>query len=126
MERDLDQHITILGWLHIAGSLLFLCVGVFVFVFFAGLGVAAEDPEAVRVLGVVGLSVGLFLVLLGLPGLVAGYGLLQRKPWARMLAIVLGVLNLANVPVGTIVGAYTLWILLDEDAVHHFAGRQMA
>jgi hypothetical protein len=43
--------------------------------------------------------------------LVAGYGLLTRKPWGRVLAIVLGVLALFKFPVGTALGIYTLWVL---------------
>ena len=47
------------------------------------------------------------MALLGLPGLLAGYGLLTRKPWARILAIVVGILSLLNFPVGTAIGLYT-------------------
>jgi predicted nucleic acid-binding Zn ribbon protein len=45
-------------------------------------------------------------------GFIAGWGLLQREPWARVLAIVLGFLSLFNIPFGTAVGIYTLWVLL--------------
>ena len=69
-----------------------------------------------RILGIIGFSVGALLVVLGGPGLAAGYGLLHRKPWARMLALVLGILNLVNIPIGTVMGVYTLWVLLDDRA----------
>lgn len=49
-------------------------------------------------------------------GLAAGIGLLQRQPWARMLAIVLGFISLVDVPFGTALGAYTLWVLLSGNA----------
>jgi len=55
--------------------------------------------------------VGLLMAALGLPGLLAGYGLLTRKPWARVLAIVVGILSLLNFPIGTAIGIYTLWVL---------------
>lgn len=42
---------------------------------------------------------------------VAGYGLLSRRPWARVLAIVLAILALLKFPVGTALGIYTLWVL---------------
>jgi hypothetical protein len=54
------------------------------------------------------------MALLGLPGLLAGYGLLTRKPWARILAIVVGILSLLNFPIGTAIGLYTQWALSDE------------
>src|SRR5207248_105794 len=46
-------------------------------------------------------------------GFLAGWGLLNRQPWARMLAIVLGVISLFfHIPFGTALGIYTLWVLL--------------
>ncbi len=50
-------------------------------------------------------------VLLAVLGFAAGYGLLERRPWARPLAIVLAVLALFHLPVGTALGIYTLWAL---------------
>lgn len=40
---------------------------------------------------------GGFLILISIPGIVAGIGLLKYKSWARILAIILGVLNLESV-----------------------------
>ena len=45
-------------------------------------------------------------------GFFAGWGLLQRESWARILALVVGFLALLNVPLGTALGIYTLWVLL--------------
>jgi hypothetical protein len=45
-------------------------------------------------------------------GIIAGYGLIQREPWARMLAIIMGVISLLEMPFGTALGIYTLWVLL--------------
>jgi hypothetical protein len=42
----------------------------------------------------------------------AGWGLLQRESWARMLTLVLAFLALFNIPFGTGLGIYTLWVLL--------------
>jgi len=48
--------------------------------------------------------------------LIAGYGLLEREPWARTVALVVGVISLLNVPLGTALGIYTLWVLLPAEA----------
>ncbi len=45
-------------------------------------------------------------------GLVTGWGLLQREPWARTLAIVMACMNLVFMPFGMMLGLYTLWVLL--------------
>lgn len=62
-------------------------------------------------LGLIGFISGIW-ALTGLAGLVAGWGLLDRQPWARMLAIVLGCIALIHLPFGTALGIYTLWVLL--------------
>ena len=46
----------------------------------------------------------------------AGYGLLERESWARLLALVLGFVSLFNVPLGTALGIYTFWVLLPSHA----------
>jgi hypothetical protein len=46
-------------------------------------------------------------------GFLAGWGLLQKEPWARTIAIVLAFISLfTNIPVGTAMGVYTMWVLL--------------
>jgi len=62
----------------------------------------------------------LVFIATGVLGLAAGWGLLQRESWARMLAIVLGVLNLLDPPFGTSVGIYTLWVLLPGDSEREY------
>jgi hypothetical protein len=120
---ELQQHITMLGWLYIVGHAIFLVIGAFVVALLIGVGVATGDSEARAVLGVVGTSIGLLLAALGIPGLVAGYGLLARKIWARLLAIVVGILGLVNFPFGTAIGLYTLWVLTQPAAIDYFSSQ---
>jgi hypothetical protein len=56
--------------------------------------------------------VAIFILAKAACGFIAGWGLLQREPWARVIALVLGFLSLFNIPFGTAVGVYTLWVLL--------------
>jgi hypothetical protein len=112
--------VTILGWLYIIGHAIFVVLGMFLFILLTGIGLAVPDPDARLVLPVVGTAVGWLLILLSLPGLIAGYGLLTAKPWARVLALVIGILNLVNVPIGTIIGAYACWVLLQQPTREYF------
>jgi hypothetical protein len=62
-----------------------------------------------------------FLFLIGaVLGLIAGWGLLQHEVWARMLAIIIGVLNLFDAPFGTALGIYTLWVLVPADSEREY------
>jgi len=59
------------------------------------------------------IGVGVFSIAKAAVGLVAGWGLLNRQPWARPLAIALGFVSLFfHIPFGTALGVYTLWVLL--------------
>ena len=120
-ENDIQQHVSILGWLLIIGNAVFLVIGLFVFTLLTGLAATVPDPQARAILPLVGTAVGLLLSVLSLPGLMAGYGLLARKPWARVLAIVVSVLGLLNFPVGTAIGLYALWVLLQTRTEVYFA-----
>lgn len=57
------------------------------------------------------------VVIKAFAGFVAGWGLLQREPWARTVAVVLAFPSLFfNVPFGTALGIYTLWVLLPAES----------
>ena len=51
------------------------------------------------------------LVRAGL-ALVAGWGLLEHTQWGRIVAIVAGILSLLKIPFGTVLGIWTLVVLL--------------
>ena len=52
------------------------------------------------------------ILIKGAAGFIAGWGLLQREPWARAVTLVIGFISLFNVPIGTALGIYTHWVLL--------------
>jgi zinc-ribbon domain/Predicted membrane protein (DUF2127) len=56
--------------------------------------------------------IGLWVAVFAALELIVGWGLLDRRPWARILALVLGFLALLRFPFGTALGIYTLWVLL--------------
>lgn len=119
-ERQMGQHVQILGWLHILGGAMFLAIGALVFFLLTGISVATGDAEALAVLSVVATGIAGFLALLALPGIVAGMGLLYRKNWARILAVVVAILNIVNFPIGTVMGLYTMWVLFQATAIDYF------
>ena len=60
-----------------------------------------------------------FLVIAGV-GIAAGSGLLMRQSWARMLTIVFGAISLIDIPLGTALGIYTLWVLLPAESEQEY------
>ena len=124
----MQTHVKVVGALFIVFSALgiLLAVGVGAIFGMAGMAGAAADSEdaalAIPILGITGGLVTLFLLVLSLPGLATGIGLLMFKPWARILGIVLSALQLLGFPVGTAIGIYSLWVLLNKDTERLFAG----
>jgi len=45
---------------------------------------------------------------------------MQRDSWARILAIVMAFIALFNVPFGTAIGVYTLWVLLPRESEREY------
>ena len=113
------SHVRLLGILWLASAVIHMIPGFFLVAFFRhGMILPPDTPVFVN-----GLMHFIGLAFLGgaVLSLMAGWGLLERQPWARMLAIVLGVLHLINVPFGTALGAYTLWVLLPAESEVEYA-----
>ena len=124
----MDLHIKVVAAFHIILGILGLMVSVMIALIFGGAAgiismAATDDPDAllaVPIVGLVGSMLVLLIFTLSIPGIIAGIGLLKRRPWARILTIVLSVLNLINIPFGTLLGIYGLWVLLAEDTARLF------
>jgi hypothetical protein len=80
-----------------------------------------DAAVALPLIGVIGSALFVFILLLSLPGVVVGIGLLKFSPWARIAGIVLSALNLISIPFGTLLGIYGLWVLLNKETEALFA-----
>jgi len=119
-EQDFKLHVTVVGWLHVLESIIYIGIAAISIVLFCWIGVATQDPQALGILSVVGFAGAALFLLFGVPVALAGWGLLTRKSWSRVLAMVLAILGLFLFPIGTIVGIYVLWVLTSEPAGAYF------
>jgi uncharacterized membrane protein (DUF2068 family) len=126
----MQTHVKVLGVLYLAVSAFFLVGALFLILAAggaAGIVGASAEPEdaaiAIPIIGIAGTALAMFLAVFAIPGLVTGWGLLQLKPWARIVGIVLSAISLINIPIGTVVGIYGLWVLLNKDTELLFDGR---
>jgi len=123
----MDTHVRVLGALNIVLGALSALAGVALLLLFGGvagiIGVSAKEPAAlvaIPLLGLIGTFLCVLLLVLSLPAILTGYGLLKYRPWARILGIVLSAINLINVPIGTVLGIYGLWVLLNAETERLF------
>jgi len=116
----MSKHITAVGALHIGFAIMGIVSGIIIFLILSSIGLFIEDIEAQSILSLIGSSIGIFLIVVSVPGLVAGIGLLYLKNWARILTLIISVLDLFNIPLGTLLGIYSIWVLVQEDTIKIF------
>jgi hypothetical protein len=123
----MQQNVKILAILHIVLGGLGVLAALIMMAVFGGLAglvnFADRSQDAAvgsAVLGVVGGVITLFILLVSLPGLIAGIGLLSFQPWARILTIILSILELPGIPLYTALGIYGLWVLLSAEGTTLF------
>ena len=124
--NPMQTHVKVLAILHIVFGALGVLGGILVFALMGGVAGIIHldhDPDAAAViplLGGIGAIVMVFLFLASIPGIIGGVGLLSCQPWARILIIVLSVLELISIPFGTAIGIYGLWVLLTKEGAQLF------
>jgi len=120
-DSKMRKHVTVVGAIHIGFGLLGLicALAVFFLLNFAKGFVSGEEIPTI-VLGFLAASLPLLIGFLSTLGLVGGIGLIALKSWARYLIIVVAALGCLNIPIGTLKGVYSLWVLLQDDAIKLF------
>jgi serine/threonine protein kinase len=118
----MEKHVSIVSALRIGFGIMGVLIAIIVFAVLVGGGRLSDDPEVIRITSIVGRAVGVFLIIVSVPGIICGVGLLKRKGWARILALILAVPDLVtSIPIGPIIGIYTFWVLLNKETVQLFA-----
>jgi hypothetical protein len=117
----MDTHVKVLGFIYIIAGSILVVLGLALLGIVGGSGLISGDRQAIFVTGVVGTALAAFFIILSVPSIIAGIGLLKRREWARILTIILGVFHLFGFPIGTAIGVYTLYVLLNDQTKPLFA-----
>lgn len=121
---NMALHLQLAAWFNIAFGSIGILVGLVFLGLFSLLGVGIpylnrmnheidHFPFGIFFPGIGILILG-FFTLLSLPQLLGGIGLLKRRGWARILMIIVSIFGLFSFPFGTVLGAYSLWVLLSR------------
>jgi len=114
-------HVKVIAALYFAISALLVLGAVFSQMLMAlGVGLLARSHDegaqtGAALLGFTGVMISVMLVLFAVPFIIAGWGLLKFRPWARIFGIILAVLCLIHIPFGTLLGIYALVILFKKE-----------
>jgi len=125
-DRWAEKHVTLLGVFHVVYHSLGFLVGIAIVSISSFLGSITGDPEANMIIATIGGLIGTVVIVVAIPGLIGGIGLLKRQSWARMLTMVIGAIDLLDIPLGTALGIYTFWVLMREEVVDHLQGASVS
>ncbi|MGB2960635.1 MAG: hypothetical protein WBG01_12420 [Bacteroidota bacterium] len=133
----MEKHVTVVGVLNIVYSAVNLLAAAVL------VGVAAGTKHIVEILyyrhvihprdfpyelwdiiPAVLILIAFLIVIFSLPGIIGGIGVLRRKEWGRIVVLVISFFNLLNVPLGTILGAYSIWAMMTSETVSLFRGEE--
>jgi len=119
----MEKHVKIVALLHIGFGFLGIIAATIVYVAVVGGGIISGDHEAMFITSIVGTVIAGFLTFVSLPGIIGGFGLLQHRSWAKILLMIIACIELIEIPVGTLIGGYSLWVLLNDETEKIFADK---
>jgi hypothetical protein len=126
----IQEHVRLLSIFWFAFSAIEVIGGLILLVLantlFAHLNEFGQVPPPRMFLHALFTVLGLLVLAKSAAGFFAGWGLLNREPWGRALALVLGFIALLNLPFGTALGVYTLWVLLPANSETEYEQYQTA
>jgi hypothetical protein len=120
LERDMAKHVTIVAALQIGWNILGLVFGVFLFLLLSWASTQVDDPEVFFILPLIAITLGGLIIITSILGIIGGIGLLKYKRWARILILILSAMDLLNIPFGTAIGIYSIWVLIQSDTTRLF------
>ena len=82
---------------------------------------AHEVPmELLDIIPVILCVIGFIILVMSILGIIAAIGVMKRREWARILLLVLSFFTLLKIPLGTLLGAYTIWVMLNDEVIKAF------
>ncbi len=116
----MESHVKFLGLMHILVGGFGGLASIIFFGLFAGAATAAAYGPLI---GYTLTGWMALLLILMLPTIALGVGLLNYRPWARSIGTVIAIVELLNFPLGTALGVYALWVLLSPETDPLFSPR---
>ena len=115
---DNSKHLTLLSVLFLTFDSILLLVGIGFLSGSSLIGYLINDATASTVLSYIGTGVGTLLLIISIPGIITGIGLILRKSWSRIMALILCAIKLFSFPFGTALGIYGIWLLMQNESIN--------
>jgi len=117
----MQDHVKIIGILWIIFGCFSLLGAAALFLILFGVSFIPDlDTIAPGILRVAAVLLSSFMMLLGIPKIIGGIGLLKGREWARILVLIVSFLSLLSIPFGTALGIYSIVVLFNKETVKFF------
>lgn len=123
---EIQSHKRTLGILHIIygaiSTLLLVFIGVLINTFLPFLIELIQEEEGSKeamifemIAGVTRTVITFVFLLSAIPSIIGGIGLLQKKSWGLIVALIAGCISIFSFPFGTALGAYSLYTFIEDN-----------
>jgi len=116
----MEKHINVVAALQIGLSIFNLLIALLIFTIFKLIIGFVDDHNGEMILSIIANAIAILFIVLSIPGILAGLGLYKRQEWARILTLVISVIEVFNFPFGTAIGIYSIWALIQPECVAEF------
>lgn len=116
----MQKNINIVAALQIGLSIFNLLIAFLIFTVLKVVGGFVDDANGSTILSLIADILAIVFIIISLPGILAGMGLYKRKEWARILTIILSVIELFSFPFGTAIGIFSIWALIQPETIAAF------
>ena len=116
----MEKHINIVAALQIGLSIFNLLVAFLIFTVLKLVGGFVDDANATTILSIIADVLAVVFIVISVPGILAGMGLYKRKEWARILTLILSIIEIFSFPFGTAIGIYSIWALIQPETIAAF------
>lgn len=120
----MEKHINIVAALQIGLSIFNLLIVLLFYTVVQLIGGFIDDPNGGMVLSLIANIASIFLIIISIPGILVGMGLYKRKEWARILNLVLSIVELFSFPFGTAIGIYSIWAMIQPETIAAFEKKE--
>ena len=129
----MEKHITLVGILNIVYRSLTIIGALILFALAFGFGYLMEfcsrfnhnemheiPPEVLNIVPIILTFVGVLIMIFSIAGIIGAVGVLKKKEWGRITLLIVSFFSLLSIPLGTILGVYSIWVLLNDETIRLF------
>jgi hypothetical protein len=132
-QRIMEKHISLVGILNIVyeffslmGACVLFAIAIGFRYFFELIsrydhhGMNEMPPELLDIIPFILTAIGILLFVFSIIGIIGAIGVMKKKEWGRITMLVISFFNLIHIPLGTVLGVYSIWVLLNDETIRLF------